>query len=551
MKRILCLLLCLMLVIPSAIGETADTLSKRFARQLTSGNGIRGYLSLTASGVAEWLNALLPFTAAKIQIRAVGESQGDMSELVDDDDDWQIKLYAENADKQEVGTTWLFGDPAGVYFKSELLPGELLSIPAENAHVLYQLFKGEFSDLFFNFDPFELMTPGAKGNVSSYNAIADLLGIPEETWTTAWMPVIEKYFLHLDLWLAGYGEARNAIEEGGALTLSTTYTIPAKELKEEAKYLIGLMIYDYDLQNLLLPYVSMEQRVTYLNPSLMYFYEACIDALPLEGDIVLSREMSAQGDIVSTSMELPIPEIPEKLVAPLNQAFTALFELPYDDVFSGHTRIAFTSRNTERVLKLTGKNRTVEIVGNQEQEDESTTTLKGTLRIIPNAAAAENAFSGAFTCTYGHRLWQDEKYLDHDTRQLKLAVEPNLDMIGEDDPFRSSYIEFSPVAFDFSIDFRTNPNQENYPVQININADAKLPDAALNGEIVLRITPSVEMQLMNSLGAENIESMMEARKAELGKKLIENAALAMANLNGEAPAVQPTAVPALAEENEE
>ena len=49
MKRILCLLLCLMLMIPSAIGETADTLSKRFARQLTSGNGIRGYLSLTAS----------------------------------------------------------------------------------------------------------------------------------------------------------------------------------------------------------------------------------------------------------------------------------------------------------------------------------------------------------------------------------------------------------------------------------------------------------------------------------------------------------------------
>ena len=40
--------LCLMLVIPVALAETADTLPKRFNRQLTGGNGVRGYMNITA-----------------------------------------------------------------------------------------------------------------------------------------------------------------------------------------------------------------------------------------------------------------------------------------------------------------------------------------------------------------------------------------------------------------------------------------------------------------------------------------------------------------------
>ena len=135
LKRILCIMLCLMLVIPAVLAETADTLPKRFVRQLSGGNGARGYISVKASGVAEWLDVLMPFTATDIQVRAIGQKQGDLSESVTDDDEWQVKFYAKDAAGQEAGTTWLFGDPKGMYFKSELLPDTLLSVPVEQVHV--------------------------------------------------------------------------------------------------------------------------------------------------------------------------------------------------------------------------------------------------------------------------------------------------------------------------------------------------------------------------------------------------------------------------------
>lgn len=103
MKRLLCLVLCLMFAIPVALADTADTLPKKFNRQLVGGNGMRGYMNITASGVAEWLDALLPFTATQIQIRAAGQKQGEMSEFVTDDDDWQVRFYAKNSEGKEAG----------------------------------------------------------------------------------------------------------------------------------------------------------------------------------------------------------------------------------------------------------------------------------------------------------------------------------------------------------------------------------------------------------------------------------------------------------------
>lgn len=354
-------MLCLLLAFSCSAAETADTLPKLLVRQLTAGYGVRGYANITATGVADWLNYVLPFTVTDIQIRAIGEKQGTVSQAIDDDDDWQVRFYAKNSEDAEVGTTWLYGNPDGICFQSELLPGTVLSIPVEGVHLLYQIMRGDFKELFFAFDPMNLLAPGSNGNTSAYTGIANLLGISEESWSEQWLPVLEKYFLHLDLWLMGYGNPDFVTGKSGGLSMTGTYTIPVSDLKKEAKYLIGQMIFDNDLQALLVPHVTMEQRITYLNPSMVYFYEACIDAIPLEGDIVLSREMSAMGDIVSTSVSLPLPALPDELIVPLGEAAGALFGLSYDDLFSGMNRITISQQESERHLILSGEARTIEI----------------------------------------------------------------------------------------------------------------------------------------------------------------------------------------------
>lgn len=531
MKKMLCVMLCLMLMIPAAVAETADTLPKLMTRQLTVGYGMRGYASVTASGVAEWLNYLLPFTASDIQIRAIGEKQGDASDLIDDDDDWQVHFYAENSAEAPVGSTWLFGDAEGIYLQSELLPGTTLSLPISQVHLLYQLMRGEFDELFFAFDPLKLREPAENGNVTSYEAIANLLGIPADEWDTKWLPVLNKYLLQVDLWLVGYGDSSFMTSDTGSLTMSGTYTIPAEHLKREAKYLIGQMLYDVELQNLLLPYVTLEQRITYLNPSLLYYYEACIDTLPLEGDVVLSREMSAMGDIVSTSVSLPIPALPEELTAPVNQAASELLGLSDQEILSGMNRITLGQTGSEVSLTISGTQRSIELRAVNESKDEHAVSLKGSIRIIPEIGVEENCISAAFTLGYGHRIWQDDSYNDHDTIDFALTVEPDLSMLAEDDPFRNVYVDFAPVGIDLCIDYRNDPYKANSPVQVNVDVAAKVPDAEVLAKVVLRITTKLEMQPLTHVGAENVTQMTEERKASLLETFINNAILTMADLN--------------------
>lgn len=553
MKRMLGLVLCLMLACSCVLAETADTLPRKFNRQLTGGNGIRGYMRITASGVADWLNNLLPFTATDIQIRAIGEKQGEMSESIWDDDDWQIRFYAKDSQDKEVGTTWLYGDPAGVYFQSELLPGTVLTVPVEQVNLLYQLMRGDYADLFFAFDPLAMKTAGNGGNVPAYQAVANILGIPAEEWEAKWLPVLEKYFLHLDLWLAGYGDPFSVNSESGSLTMSANYQIPSEDLKTQAKYVIGQMLYDNELMTLLLPYVTMEQRMTYLNPTMVYFYEACIDALPLERDIILSREMSARGEIVSAKVSLPIPQLPEKIVEPMNAAFAALFGLSDADVMEGMKRIEITQMGAERGIAFVGDKRTIRVAADLTNPDEHTTAYEGVIRIEP--VGDGEAVAAAFTCSASHRIWQDEKYLDHDMTSFAFAMENAGELLEADDLLYGRCIDFKPVGVEFTVDYRNNPYQENSAVQINYALALNLPDASVQADAVVRITTQMKMENLPTQGAEDVKTMTKDRKTVLLEAFLNNASMLMQNLTGmpaadvleTAPDAEATAVPPMTE----
>lgn len=544
-NRILCLALALMLAFSAALAETAETantLPKKFLRQLTGGNGLRGKVSLTVSGVADWLNVLLPFTASEIQIHALGEKQGDLYAETTGDDDWQIKLYAQNSDEQAVGTTWIYGDGQAIYLSSELLPDTLLTLPVAGVNLLYQIFRGEYTDLFFSFDPLGLTQPGANGNAAAYEAVANVLGVSDAVWTENWLPVLEKYLLQLDLWLASYGEPTFLTGDEGAVTVSATYTIPSADLKAEAKALVAQMLYDSELQALLADQVSAEVQAAYLDPSLLYFYEACIDALALEGDIVLSRAVSAQGDTVHAMVALPLPALPETLTEPIGQLAAAAFDLSYTDLLDGMQRIAFTQDGDEMTITLTGEKRSLTLTATETAVDDNNTAINGSLRITPNVGVTENSVSARYSCTYGHRIWQDESYLDHDMTSFALAVETDLDMLTPDDPFRSAYVDFAPLSVEFSADYRNNSFKENSAVQVNVAAAVKLPDAEVAMDMVLRITTKLTMTTLPTDGAENLADLTPERKAALVETLTENAVNVMSGLNGTLP--EPTVVPA-------
>ena len=556
MKRFLCMLVCLMLIMPMALAAGDETPSKKFRTQIvTGGNGIRGTLTLSASGVAKWVEVLLPFTATTLNVRAIGEKQGDqkMSEMITDDDDWQIKLYAKDAQDQQRAVTYLYGTHDAIFLSSELLPDVLLTLPVEGVHLLYQPIRGEMMSMLTTLDPLSLMTQHDGGNIEAYSALSSIAQIDEAEWAEEWEPVLAKYYTELDMWLSLYAAEPTISGTTGSLTMSSAYCIPAADVKAEAKKLVGMMLFDSELLNLLAPHVTMDQRVMYLNPSMVYFYEYCIDALALEGDILMEREMTAKGETIGMSVSLPMPELPEEVTSPLGEMLAGIFQLPYTDLLSDLQRITFQQAGGDVSITVASPQRSISFVVDETASNAETVNWEGFVRITPAVGSDEPLLSAAFTYKTSHRLWQDDEWVDHEDYSCFVSVEPDTSMMSADDPFLSSYVDFPPVTVDAALNYSRETDKPNRPVELAIRINAILPDAELGIDANLRSGNPWEHVALPTTGGEDMRSMSEERVNELLLLLTKNAVQTMSTLNlsqpdADAPTVdEATTKPAAAE----
>lgn len=538
MKKLICLLLCLMMALPcAALAE--DTLPEKFQKQLiTGGNGLRGTVALTASGSADWVSYIQPFAGAALQLRAIGQAQGTHASIVTDDDNWQIKLYAKDDQSEMRGLTYLYGDPQAIYIKSDLLPGTLLTIPAESAHVLYSIAQGEMLDLFAAIDPLGLNEQAAGENLPAYSAIAKLLQVEEAEWAEAWQPVMDKYETDLDMWLAGYTSGPVVGGSTGAMTMCTTFTIPSDDLKAKAKEIIGMMLYDYELQALIVPYVTDAQRAMYLNPSMGYFYNACIDALPLEGDLVLEREMSALGENVSMTISLPLPKLPEELTVPAGEMLASVFSLPYSDVLGDLDRVTMTQSTGDISVSLSSPERTISLIIDESASNAETVMLDGFIRITPAAGNEEQPLYAAFAWKTKHTVYQDAEWIRHDDNSFELSVEPDLSLLAEDDPFRNAYVDFAPMKIALAVNYYNKTDNAYRPVQVDVILDAQLPDAELGMNAQLRVTEMWQLENLPTAGAQNLLQLSDEQINELLATLTTNAVITMTTLNTTPDAAQ-------------
>lgn len=559
MKRFLRALLCAMLVmsmlLPCAFADTY-TLDELFLQQfVVGGNGIAGSFTLTASGVADWLEYLQPFTAAKISIRAIGEPQGDMhdSVTVEDYEDWQLRFYAKDSAGVERGRTWIYGDSSAIYLQSELLPDVLLTWPRENAHILYGLARGQILPLMTALDPNGITANDRDENPTAYGFLASLSQISEEEWDENWAPVMDKYNSAMDLWLSGYGTQTVKGQGTGSLTMSATYSIPAADLKAQTKQLLGMMLYDYELQALLAPHFTQAEKTIYLNPTLVYFYNACIDALPLEGNILLSKQMSAMGDTIGMSVSLPLPPLPEELTAPVSHLLAQVFQLPYDNVLSGVNQVTFEQAGGDVSITLNGSERTISFILDESAENAESVIWDGFIRIVPSALSDDPSMFASFSYRSNINNYQDDNWVRHSVRTVSLELQPDLSLLEEDDPFRSRYVNFAPIGVNSVVDMYS-ASGEGQPVKMLIDLGLTLPDAQIALSANLRMSEKWAHETLPKTGALNAFELTDEDWTAFLDEMKEKAIDTMISLNTAAapattdPAPQepaPTEVPPL------
>lgn len=538
MKRFLSMLICMMMLVSTAYAADEVTLPEKFRHQFaTKGNGVKGSVSVTASGVAEWLDLILPFTAAPINVRLIGVAQGEIE--IPGDEVWQLKLYTEDSQDNECGVTYVYSDGEALYLKSELLPQALLTLPMSDPGIPFNLLNGDLLSTLIDIDPVSAKEREAGENDTFYNALASLLQITPDAYESEWAPVLDKYFTELDMWLTGYGSAPVVSGTTGSMSMKSSYTIPAEDLKAMTKKIIGMILYDYELQELLSPHFTLEEKTLYLNPALAYFYDACIDSVPLTGNIVFEREMTARGETLGMSVSLPLPSLPVELVDAAGNAAAALFQLPYNDLLSGMNRVTVRQSGEEMSVMLSGARRTLNISVDEAATNAESATYRGFVSINPAAGASENPLSASFEYKMSHTLWVDEEDAPRDDTSYAFTIEPDLSMLDADDPFRSSYIQFDPISVNLSMDYYSKSKANDKATQLKMNCDAVLPDANVSVSMTVRTTSPWAMISLPVTPAEPIRGMNADRAALLASELVGNAVKTMASLS-----VQPTATAA-------
>lgn len=296
----------------------------------------------------------------------------------------------------------------------------------------------------------------------------------------------------------------------------------------------------------------------YLNPSLVYFYEYCIDALPLNGSIVLKREMTAKGETISMSVSLPLTGLPEALTAPAGEMLAEVFSLPYTDILADLERFTFTQSGGDVSITVASPRRSISFIIDEAASSAETVHWEGFVRITPAVGNDEPPLSAAFTYKTTQRLWEDEDWVNHEDFTWQLSVEPDFSLMDADDPFRSSYVDFPPTSVEASLAYSLQTDKPNRPVNLEMNISAMLPDAEVKVNADLRSASPWAHEALPTTGGESVLTLTDARREELVALLTANAVQVISTLNpqpaataipdaaevqADTPAAEPTAVP--------
>lgn len=499
MKKLICLLLCLMLTLTcaTAMAKVEYTLMEKWQRQVDFGNGIKGTLKLGISGQAEWASLLAPISDMPMEIRAIH-----------DGDSFQYRMYVEK-DEELLGLTQLYGDGENVYLKSDLLPNTLLSLPT-GGDVLNRL-----------------AGVTAEESPSLYSAVLNMLNVPQTTWEGKWLPALETYSNAIELWLENYASAPSVLRaEDGSATVLVRYEIPADGLKNQIKALWATVLQDATLLPLLQGQLNQAQQDAYLNTNLQYYYDQVMDELTLSGNVILEREMTAKGESLRTVMTFPLAQ-------------------------DGWSSLTIRQKDGTTSLDVTGTDKQFSLELTENLAVGSSVAYQGRVRYVP-ADKTRQAMAATFSLVKTQSSTVDEDTRSHDKTLWTLKVEPDAEYTGE------GWQEIQPMEMTLALHLHSKSQQSN-PVTVELDATVKLTDAEITIDLDLMTRSKWVMDDLPTEGALDVTSMPAEELTQILTDLGLNGLTMVQRLNQENAAVEdadaepslaPTAEP-IAEPTEE
>ena len=281
MKRILALLtacMCLAVCIPSAMAAEEYTMAEKLLKQLWAGSGFSGTLTIEAEG--ESFSTAKPITieADYIYVRpdtdGAGEHRADFT--LTDGENALSTAHVQMLDGQ-------------TRFQADVLGEKCFAVdlPQEDAEETVNQMLSHTG-----------MPQAAETALMLLAAAETAPGLDSLT---------DSYATRLDIWIEGFRQ--NAILdklEDGTTTMEVNYAVSPAAIKAQVKQLVLDLMNDQAARDSLASVLQEETAALYLNPELLSWYFDAVDALPLAGDLTISRTVSFKGDTMELFLSLPL-----------------------------------------------------------------------------------------------------------------------------------------------------------------------------------------------------------------------------------------------------
>lgn len=119
--------------------------------------------------------------------------------------------------------------------------------------------------------------------------------------------VLSAYTTRIDLWIEGYRQ--NAVLgklADGTTTMEVQYAVSPAAIKAQLKQMVLDLLSDTATLSRLQALLDEDDAQKLLNPNLQSYYFSAIDALPLSGDLTISRTASLKGDTLALHLSMPM-----------------------------------------------------------------------------------------------------------------------------------------------------------------------------------------------------------------------------------------------------
>ena len=277
--RVIALIVMLAVLVSGTCYAASYTLPEKMYNQLSIGSGLKGTFTVTAEGEkfsTPFLNSITDAEWSLLGIRS--------------GNDLHYYVFQSNEQDEQSAFSEIYKKDGVYYLKSDMVQGQILAFP-----VLSQIL--------------DTLFPAGGENGSSSGFVSGIITLPESTRKEKWDPVIQRYQNELEMWLADFTVQANTVKlENNLSALDFTYEIPMQSINDQIISIFGEIMADPEATALLDTVMTAEEKQTYLNPNLLYFYAEALQSLQTDRPVRISKRVSAIGDLLRFRLELPLDE---------------------------------------------------------------------------------------------------------------------------------------------------------------------------------------------------------------------------------------------------